>query len=180
MSEPKYILKANERVLIPKNNSFALYIVKKALWIIIAVLVIASLALRVNLFSEMSLGIKCLFVGLVILVIYKGGNKPQPSPFEMRFYEDYLVIYREKHYYDRKTSKMEYNKMYYTDIRDCDFNKKIERVTLHGVVEGTWYNYKKDGTLPQEPNYHKTTDSQCYFYTTFAQNIDIVAEIEQH
>lgn len=178
--EPKYVLKANERVLLPKNNSTALYIVRKVLWIITVILAVGSLVLGENLFSLLSLSVKCLFIGLVVVVMCNGGSEPQPSPFEIRFYDDYLVLYREKYYYDRRVSKMEYNKVFYAGIRECEFNKKTERVTIHGVVEGIWYNYKKDGTLPKEPSYCKTTDSQCSFYTTFARDIDIVAEIEQH
>lgn len=178
--EPKYVLKAYERELLPKNDSTALYILKKILWIIVAVLAVGSLVSGENLFSLLSLSTKCILIILVVVVIRNGGSEQHPSPFELRFYDDYLILYREKSYYNRKISKMEYNKVFYAGIRECEFNETTKRVTIHGVVEGIWYNYKKDGTLPKEPSYHKTTDSMCYFYTTFSPDIDIVAEIEQH
>lgn len=39
----------------------------------------------------------------------------------------------------------------------------------------------KDGSLPEKPTYHRTTDGGiCYFYTTEEPEIDFVSEIEKH
>lgn len=48
-------------------------------------------------------------------------------------------------------------------------------------MEGIWYDYNKDGTLPAKPTYHRTIDGGiCYFYTTEAPEVDFVSEIEKH
>ena len=54
-------------------------------------------------------------------------------------------------------------------------------MTIYGDVETIWYNYHKDGTLPEKPTYHRTVKGGlCYFYTSASPEVDFVAEIETH
>ncbi len=177
--KPNYVLKANEGILYPKNPK--LVPLKKAVWIIIALIIIGSLIFRENLFAELSLSAQILLITLVLVVIVAGGEERVPSPFEIWFFDDYFVIYREKRYYDRKVTRKEYNKYYYKDISKVEYRKLTNRIQFEGIIESVWYNYNKDGTLPEKPTYHRTTDGGiCYFYTTASPEIDFVAEIEKH
>ena len=49
--KPNYVLKANEGIYYPKNPK--LVPLKKAVWIIIALIIIGSLIFRENLFAEL-------------------------------------------------------------------------------------------------------------------------------
>ena len=109
-----------------------------------------------------------------------GGSEKVPSEMELQFYDDYLVVFRDKHYYSNSVIRREYDKFAYSDIKRIQFRTVTKRINIFGIVEGIWYNYQKDGSLPQTPTYHKTTDSICYFYTDFASNVDFVSEIETH
>lgn len=112
--------------------------------------------------------------------LFGGGTKKVSSPFEIRFYDEYLVVYREKRYYSKSVSRKEYDKFFYKDIKKCQYRTVTKRMNIYGIVEGTWFNYKKDGTLPTNPTYHKTVDSICYFYPSEENRVDFVREIESH
>ena len=64
--------------------------------------------------------------------------------------------------------------------KKCVYRAKYERIDMYGMEEVTWYDYNKDGTVPERPTYHRSVDSLCFFYTMFDKDIDYVAEIEQH
>jgi hypothetical protein len=181
LEKPNYVLKANEGVLVPKNDNPGLGILKKAVWIIVGVVILGSIIFQENLFSELSWSAQVLLVVFALGLTFTGGNKRVPSPFEVWFYDDYLIVYREKHYYSRKVSKKEYNKFLYKDIEKIEHRTVTERIGIYGKIEAIWYDYKKDGSLPEKPTYHKTTDrGLCYFYTSADPEVDFVAEIEKH
>ena len=176
--EPNYVLKANEGVIMPVNNSKTYYYVKKILWIIIAIIIIGSIILGENIFTQLNMSVRVLLIVAVIYFLFIANKKHKvASPFEIRFYDNYLIVYREKFYYDPKTTRMEYDKFFYKDIRICEFRTGTEKINIYGIVEGIFFKYKKDGSLPEKPTYHKTTDSICSFYTTHS-DVDFVHEIE--
>ena len=179
--QPNYVLKANEGVLMPKNDNPAFGYIKKAVWIIVGIIVIGSLIFQDNLFGKITWDTRILLIVLAIASLFLGGgSKRMPSPFEIWFYNDYLIIYREKRHFDRKTYMKMYDKFYYKDIHKCEFRTVCEKITIYGIDEAIWYDYNKDGSLPEKPTYHKTVDGMGYFYTTEEPNIDFVAEIENH
>lgn len=177
-NQPNYVLKLNDtdlKKVNDKNNK-----IKTAVLIIVAILIVGSFIFQDNLFAELSWTARLLLISLAIGVMFKGKYEEIPSPMELRFYNDYLVVYWEKKYYSKKVIRKIYDKFYYKDIHNIQFRKNINRVNIYGIVEGTWYNYNNDGSLPQNPTYHKTVDAICYFYTKLNPDIDIVKEIESH
>ena len=178
---PNYVLKANDGVLVPKNENPVLGYIKKAMWIIVGIIVIGSLIFQDDLFGKITWNTRLILIALAIGSLFVGGGSIRvPSPFEIWFYDDYLIIYREKLYYNRKLSRREYDKMFYKDIHRCQYRTVCEKINFFGIVEGIWYDYNKDGSLPERPTYHKTADTLCYFYTTELPKIDFVSEIESH
>lgn len=173
--EPNYILRADEAVSKPVNKNKLLYIIKKLLWIIIGIILIGSF-----FFYELSMNSRLFLIVIGFLLLFVGNKAHRvPSPFELRFYDDFLIVYREKFYYNPKVSCMQFDKFFYKDIKTCEFRTNTQRINIYGIVEGIWYNYDKDGTVSSKPSYDKTTDSICYFYTS-ASNVDFVREIEEH
>ena len=177
-NQPNYVLKLNDtdlKKVNDKNNK-----IKTAVLIIVAILIVGSFIFQDNLFAELSWTARLLLISLAIGVMFKGKYEEIPSPMELRFYNDYLVVYWEKKYYSKKVIRKIYDKFYYKDIHNIQFRKNINRVNIYGIVEGPWYNYNNDDSLPQNPTYHKTVDAICYFYTKLNPDIDIVKEIESH
>ena len=180
MEKPNYVLKANEAALVPKNEKSLLRKLRVPVWIIVGVIILGSLIFQDNLFGELSGTTQALFIAMAIGVTYGGGYTRVPTPFEIRFYDDYLIVYRDRHYYSKKMIRKEYDKFYYKDIKKCVYRAKTKRINIFGIVEGMWYKYNKDGSLPEKPTYHKTTNSMCYFYTSADPEVDFVSEIEKH
>lgn len=178
--DPKYVLKFNESAWIPKKNTKQILLLKRFVWGAVAVCLIGSFLFKDNLFWELSFYAKATLIGLFFGTLFVNARAKGPKPLEIRFYEDYLVLYRENRYYNPKMSRMEYNKFMYKDIKEIRYRPETHRINIYGVVEGKWYTYNKDGSLPQKPSYHKTTDSLSYFYTNEAPEIDFVAEFEKY
>ncbi|GGA79709.1 hypothetical protein [Ornithinibacillus halotolerans] len=176
--KPNYILKANEGVIVPKNDNFSK--LKKVVWIIVGLVIIGSFIFQENIFSELTWSARIMLIVLAIGVSFAGGNKMVPSPFEIQFYDDYLIVYREKHYYSKKHFKKEYNKFCYKDIKEFKYRTVSKKMNIIGVGEFTWYNYNQDGTLPEKPSFHKKGSGITWFYTSEAPEVDFVAEIEKN
>jgi hypothetical protein len=178
MENPNYVLSTNENILVPKNEKMSA--LKIAVLVIIFVIIIGSVLFQDNLFSELSWTARILLVAAAIGVFVSGEKIRVPSPIELRFYDDYLIVYRPKIYYNRKVTRMEFNKMFYNEIHDCYYLKDVERIKIYGVMHVEWSDYGKDGTLPPKPTIVRSMDSLLHFRTSAAPDVDFVAEIEQH
>ena len=182
--EPIYVLKMDEAVLVPVEKRKVMILLRKCVWGIIIALVLFSLILGENLFSELHWTAKIVLISLVIRYIFLGSKEEfAPSPMELQFYEDHLVMYLPKRYYDSKVTRKRTNTFMYKDITKCVYVQRIEMIEIHGNGTSVWYNYKRDGSLPKEPTANRTfKGGKVYFNIRFAneQGIDVIKEIEEH
>ena len=99
-------------------------IFKKMVWILIILFIIISLYFHKNIFMELAFGTRLLLIVISVAILGTAyATEKTPSPFEIRFYEDYMVVYREKYYYDRDLSRKEYDKFFYKDIERIQYKK---------------------------------------------------------
>lgn len=182
MNRPNYVIRTNEAVLVPIEQSRGLKFLKIGVWIVVAVIVIGSLLLQSNLFSELSWTARVLLVVLALGVTFYGGKKEYaPSPMELQFYDDYLVLYLPKRYYSKRITRMEINQMKYSEITRCVYKTNSQRIHLYGSGTSTWYNYRADGTISQTPTQVRNyTAGLIYFNTQLAPDVDFKTEIENH
>ena len=179
--QPNYVLKFNDSVLkrIEDKNSK----IKKAVVVIIAIIVIGSIILGENLFLELSWTVRILLICLAIGLLFSSKSEEIAIPVELQFYNDYLILFRPNKYYSKKVSRQEFFKIDYKDITKCKFlvNSPSKRIHIYGNVHAVWYNLNKDGSLPQQPTYDKNVNETLIYFTTFQNtNIDFVKEIEDH
>lgn len=173
----KHILKFNESVR--KKVKDTNYRIKMFVLIIVGILIVGLLIFQDNLFSELGWSVRIILFSLFCGTLFTGKYEKIKSPIEIRFYDDYLIVYREKRYYSDKVSRQEFNKFYYKDITKCEFHSSVCRVNIMGKVEATWYNYNEDNTIPINPTYHRFVDAgMCYFYIDLEPNLDIIEELE--
>lgn len=176
---PNYVLKFNETVL--KTVKDINYKIKKAVMIIVGIIILASIIFQNNFFSDLNWITKIMLLSLVLGVMFTGKNEKIKSPIEIKFYDDYLLVYREKRYYTDRVSRKEYNKFLYKDITECDYNNNTKRFDIIGKIEAIWYDYNKNGTIPNNPTYNRVVDGGiCYFYTDLEPELDIVKQFEEH
>ena len=182
MENPKYILKTNEAVLISKNQSSGIKFLKIGVLVFIGIIILGSLIFQDNLFSELSWSTRMLLIVVANIALFGGGKKENvPSPMELQFYDDYLILYRPKRYYSRKVTRMEVNKMMYTDIKRCVYKRHSQRLHIYGNVTATWYNYDSNGVVSQVPTYNRVVeDTLCYFSTRCAEDVDFKQVIENY
>jgi hypothetical protein len=182
MSNPNYVIETHETVSMPtgKNQPFAT--LRIVVWVIIAVIILGSFVFGDNLFSELSWTARMILIALAIGTVFWGPkSEPVASPLEIRFYSDYLVVFREKRYYSRKVSRKEYNKFFYSDISKIEYDYRIKRLDFIGKIDAMWFNYNKDGSVPQNPTYHRIVDGGiCYFYVNGNDADTILKYLEEY
>lgn len=182
MDTPEYIIRTYEAVLMPIEVNKGKHAIKVCIWVVIALIIIGSLIFQDNLFAEFSWPIKLLLIVLVIVFGFYSGEKDYvPSPMELQFFEDKLVLYLPKRYYTSRITRKQINTMKYADISKCVYNAKSRRIYIYGNGQSIWYNYKKDGSLPSNPTEERSfTRGMIYFNTRLATEIDFIKEIEGH
>lgn len=182
MNKPNYVIQINEAVLIPTKQSSGFTFLKIGVWIVVGVIVLGSLIFQDNLFSELSWTARVLLIVLALGVTFLGGKKEYaPSPMELQFFDDHLILYLPKRYYSKRVTRMEINQMKYSEITKCVFKTKSQRIHFYGNGTSTWYNYKADGTISQTPTQVRNyTAGLIYFNTQLATDVDFKTEIENH
>lgn len=179
--QPNYVLKFNEtdsRKVKDRN-----YYIKKAVVIIIVIIVIFSIIFGENLFLELSWTARILLIAIALGILFTGKKEDVPSPAELRFYDDYLLLFLERKYYSEKSIKQEYLKMKYSDITKVKYlpNTSNKRFQIYGNGHSLHYDVKKDGSLSIQPSRDKMVEEgMIYFSTNLNQNIDFIKEIEEH
>lgn len=180
MDKPNYILKFNDGLLTPKKESLAKDVVKILIIIYWSVLIISIFIIGFDVFREIPI-VSWLCVLITILFLkQQGGHVRKPSPCELWFYDDYIVQYCERRYYNKNNIRREYYKFYYKDIKRCLYRSVVKKIDIYGIVEATFYRYNKNGTVSEQPYKHTTVDAVSVFYTIFEPNINFIKEIEEH
>ena len=184
MNTPKFILKDCEAVYVDQVDDPKMHNIKRAVWIIVGIIIIGSFVLGENLFGELSWTVRILLILLCVGTLFSTHREKEPFPIEIRFYDDYLEIYREKRYYSGVLNNVFYRnetaKFFYADIKQIQYRTQSRRMNFIGVFEGTYYTYNKDGSLPKTPSYHKKPDGIFWFCTDFLECPNIVGIIEEY
>ena len=106
----------------------------------------------------------CLIILLAVIMYTVRSTERQPVPFQIEFYNEYMIIYWEKKYYDRRLQRKEYEKYFYSDITNMSYVRDTNRINIYGKSEWTFWNYRKDGTIPDTPDVCKVVDSLTFLY----------------
>lgn len=182
VNNPIYIVSVNETALKPVNDSSIKRVIRKASWITLALILITSIILRHNFITSFSVSTKIL-LALIIMNLFTMRVKKEgvPSPMEIQFFDEYLIIYRPKRYYNEKKTRMEINKIMYNSITRCLYKKKSKRIHIYGDVIAKWYDFDKYGNVAQTPSYDRVVkETFVYFVTTFMDVAKVIKEIEEH
>ena len=160
--QPNYVLKFNEtdsRKVKDRN-----YYIKKAVVIIIAIIVIFSIIFGENLFLELSWTARILLIAIALGILFTGKKEDVPSPAELRFYDDYLLLFLERKYYSERSIKQEYLKMKYSDITKVKYlpNTSNKRFQIYGNGHSLHYDLKKDGNISKKASRDKMFENACY------------------
>ena len=181
MLKPNHVLKTDEAVLVPTKDKSSSHKIKVAVWTILAICLLLSFVFRENVFGDLNWTTRWLLIALALGTCFIGPKKTNvPSPIEIWFYDDYLVLYRPKRYYSFRISRCEINKMNYKDITQCLYKTESHRIHFYGTVEAKWFNFNKKGEMSREPTYNRVVKDTLLFISTRCSNVDFVSEIEGH
>lgn len=151
------------------------------IWSLLSLIILFSLIVEENVLPWY------LLIIAIPLYLWASFSREQEKvlfPFEIQFYDDYLIIYHEKRYVVWVTRYLarESNKIFYKDVKEAKFGKYPKGVLkIYGKAEVLRHKYNKDGSIIEKPIFHKTLDNvYAYIYTNDSPEIDFVAEIEEH
>lgn len=167
-----------EAVLPPDSWQYAL--IKRLYFSVIAALIGGSFIFKDNLFLEISMGARILLVIGGLAIFFHGSREDRvPSSLQIKFYRDCLVLYRERRVYSRKNIRMEYDRFLYDQGLTMTYDVRNKKITISGMVHGTWYQYDKSGELKKKPYLDHQTKGFRYFYT-YLDERDIIEILNQY
>ncbi|MFI3325996.1 MAG: hypothetical protein R3Y35_07455 [Clostridia bacterium] len=176
----KHIVTFNEAIPIKTNNQGVGKVLKIIVCAVVGVLCVGTVISGDNLFLELnSMGLITL-ICLLIGMFFSGKTQLKAEPMEIWFFNDYLVMLKVKHYYSKKLSRKEYDKIYYKDIRNIKWDEVTQQVTFRGLFELEWYKYEKDGSVEPVPSYTKTVETMRCFYFKLCPEIDFLAIFKEY
>ncbi len=176
----KYIATFDEAIPIKTNNKGIGKVLKILVCVVIGILLVGSVISGNNLFLELGPMGLIILVCLVIGMHIGGKTQFKAAPMEIWFFDDYLVMLKVKHYYSKKLSRKEYDKIYYKDIRGIKWNEVTQQITFQGLFELEWYKYNKDGSIESVASYNKTVDTIRCFYFNLCQDIDFLSIFKEY
>lgn len=179
MKEPDYVLKFDESILVTEHKGMW-SVIQKVCIAAFLVIIVGSLVLQTNLLGELSAYAIFIFVALFIASFFNQKSVWVPSPIELRFYPDRLVVYREKCVYSEKMARKEWIEMYYADTTRFVLRTSSKRLSVSGKMHSIYNKYNKDGTLPEKPYHDRVADAGYTINLHFIEDLDIVKEIETH
>ena len=182
MEKPKYTLKTNEAVMQSPKQATWFKVIKIIALLLVAGILIGSVFAHKNLFMEMPIIVRILVVLFIVgVIVVSMRKKDTPSPMELQFYNNQLVLYRPMKVYSGQKARREMNTMKYTEITDCVYKTKSQRIDIYGSVKATWYQFYKNGQMAKSPTSDRyVKDTLLFFRTNFATDVDFKKEIEEH
>lgn len=180
MDTPRYVLSALDATAVTKANMGAAVKVKIAVWILLGAIVLLSLLTGENVFRDLAWPVKLAVIVLTLWAIGFNTDELAPTPMELRFYDDRLVVCHDRRVYSPRKARREIRTIYYQDVKECQYRPKRARINIIGRFEDTWYQFPPDGSPPAQASHQKTVDGAITFHTYFSSEIDFATEIETH
>ena len=182
MNEPKYVFKTYDAELRKEETNKGISILKKVVWIIVGIIIVASIIFQENIFMGLSSTAR-VFLILLILYTFSMGSKTiwVRTPIELQFFDECLIIYRSNYLYNKKNTRREFNTIKYDKISKILFREESKRININGGVESTWYAIDAQGNVSDSPMYNKKEENgmQC-IEGRFMENLEILEVLEKY
>ena len=182
MEQPNYILKTVETSWKTVEPGTLQKFMKKALTIIIVLIILFSILFGENLLSSMSTGSVVLLFFLIVKTYFNTPDEEFTAEIEYWFYDDRFVIYRPKYTYTDSDVRREYKTFYYEDVEKAYYKVQRKLLCFDGTIHEEYYRYDAEGNLPEEPTEKRV--SKHYFDHTCIRSVEdpiaLVEEINKH
>lgn len=182
MNNPKYIFKTYDAELRKEETNKGISIVKKVVWTIVGIIIIASIIFQENIFMGLS-STSRVFLILLVLYTFSMGSKTiwVRTPIELQFFDECLIIYRPNYLYDKKNTRREFNTIKYSEISSILYIEESKRININGTVKALWYTIDAQGNVSDLPMYNKRVENgmQC-IEGRFMENLDILDILKKY
>lgn len=174
MDIPRYVLRTNQNISVEK---FQLFGTIQSILMMITFFIVGAWILKFPLVRLISWQIRIGIIAISTIIFIIPNKKTILSPFEIQFYNDYLIIYHER--YHVPPSIKQFEKVFYRDIERCQYSRKEKKIEIFCVVQRKYYLEEGKGRY-SEPRYIPPKRDICVFYTNVEPIIDFVQEIQRH
>ncbi|MGM9942294.1 MAG: hypothetical protein ACI32N_09950 [Bulleidia sp.] len=182
MDNPKYVIKSYDSMVIKQYKNQFQKTVRYSIYVILAILLLFRFLLKIDLYGDLpSLSKMTLGIVVVYTLLYAKQTVEVKTPFEISFYDDYIEIYLPKRIYSARLSQKELWKISYADLKSIQYEKETKMLYIYGNIDATWYDYKKDGTLPDLPTKHKYAKDAMVEFTLCNDDAEqIISDLKQY
>lgn len=178
MATPNYILKTTEDIDVLKNPGERK--IKKAILIILIVIIVASFIFGENLFGELNFMAKIILLGLVFGVLFVNKKETKQFPLELRFYEDKIEVIRHEVHYSNGDVKQEFYVFPFDGNPSCTYAERSRLTRIRGMAHGEWYKYTKDGFIAEKPERVRDMQGICYFNLSQSADVNLPNILKQY
>jgi len=159
VEDQNYVFKMKEANFAKPKLSKGKKICRIVVLAIVAIIIIGSLLARENLFNEMPIMERVCLICAVVFFFFDFSDKEIYTPVEMRFFDNYFVVYQVNSPDVNLGDKLSINEIKYSDLRIFKIVKNTHQLEIYGRnMRVTDYKYKPDGTLPDMPTKERILD----------------------
>lgn len=170
----------NDGRIAPKNDSRIYNIIKTVFYTIVIILIIGSFIVGEFLLAGESISVWVCFFIIFCYLIKNGGHERIECPSQLQLFDDYLIFFVPKHHIKAGRDQMEIQKIYYSDVIECEFRTITRKFVICGMIDEVDYGYDKQGNVKSKPCYKKRYDGMIKFYTVFDNEHDFKEIIERN
>lgn len=184
MSEtPKHVIYSQQTKIAGEYRSPLHKFIRYTVIFLIILMLAAKFVLDIDLYGELSTLPKMLLgLALVETLFFAKTDKDHVTPFEIQIFDDYIVIDEKKRYYHKNLTRRNICKIYYMDLEKIEYETKTRMFYIYGAkMDVRWYNYRKDGTLPDVPTRQKIAeDALWHFRLPDNEGETIIKQLKQY
>lgn len=182
MDNLRYVIYSEDSEVIKVFKSPMNKIIRYGVVCIIFILALFYFLLGIDLYKDLS-GLPKLILGLIIVYsIFSGKEKKEiKTPFEIRLYEDRMVLYQENRIFSSKSSAKCVSEILYGNLKAIKYEKETQILYIYGDMDATYYYYKPDGSLPDKPTQHKLAKDALMTFSIDDNDVDrIINDLRQY
>ncbi len=169
-----YTLNFNFPIKMRKNNSLSIYRLRQVVYALYP-LVIIFWYLNEG-YHYLLLGWSIVFFGL----LFYDRKKDTPVPAELRFYDNYLLIYVPKRFYDPKLITAEIQRIEYDKITECIYYQESLDLEISGDIRYLSAEYNEYGRLSSAVEEELEKEDTIWYMIRFNEDVDFVAVLKKY
>lgn len=180
--KPNYKIQIKEAVQKVEKKNPGTTFVRYFVFLFLIGLVAYSVFVDKEVFTKMDIYYKAFLALALVWAVLAGSVKKEmiESDVELRFYDEYFEIYRNRRLYQSGKEKRTLDTFKYSDLTSVVYDQGHTRLIFQGTLEDVIWEYKNGKVSKEETSHQVIKDGFDVIDTSFIKDINIIQEIEEH